>query len=122
MTAYGAPGAAITPDPKRDTTRDRKRRRSGRRARRKDPAYLAWLARRRCLVCSRWPVELHHVPPKSHAGDWHDRKTVPLCREHHRGASGWHGLGSSEAFRERWGIDLAAEVARLNGLYGEESC
>jgi hypothetical protein len=36
-------------------------------------------------------IELHHVAEGS--GLRHDYGLVPLCEEHHRGATGFHGMG-----------------------------
>lgn len=52
-----------------------------------------------CALCSMLdmectPAEVHHIRDgqgaAQRASDW---LTVPLCPEHHRGASGLHGLG-----------------------------
>ena len=58
------------------------------------------LARLGCMACKRLygqhepgPVELHHL----RTGGWGkgDFKTlIPLCREHHQGNSGIHGMGT----------------------------
>lgn len=61
-----------------------------------------------CLICGQ-PANVHHVmraPGKRRRRD--DRFVVPLCREHHQGDSGVHGLGSEAAFLALWGVDLAA--------------
>jgi hypothetical protein len=42
-------------------------------------------------------VELHHVAEGS--GLRHDYGLAPLCREHHQGKSGLHGLGSKSFLR-----------------------
>ncbi len=49
---------------------------------RRDPAYLMWVRGQQCLGCGRYGCDPHHEPPRSHA-DWHDHKTVPLCRQCH---------------------------------------
>jgi hypothetical protein len=35
-------------------------------------------------------AEVHHIGDSSERSDW---LTIPLCTEHHRGATGFHGLG-----------------------------
>lgn len=61
-------------------------------------AHKSRLAAMPCLVCRKlggWnqeSVELHHVAEGSGLrSDW---ALVPLCPEHHRGASGLHGMGT----------------------------
>ena len=49
-----------------------------------------------CVVCRR--ILGYHFTPASvhHIGDTEDRNdflTIPLCYEHHQGATGFHGLG-----------------------------
>jgi len=36
-----------------------------------------------CLVCEEYPIELHHVLPRSHSGDDVVVNLVPLCRVCH---------------------------------------
>ena len=49
-----------------------------------------------CIVCSRilgqpyTPAEVHHCFDTSDKSDY---LTIGLCCEHHRGATGFHGLG-----------------------------
>jgi len=50
-----------------------------------------------CVICRRFfreksPVELHHVAEGS--GVRSDFAVVGLCAEHHRGATGLHGMGT----------------------------
>jgi hypothetical protein len=71
-----------------------------------------------CIVCHQLghgytPAEVHHI------GDTSDRSdflTIPLCVEHHRGASGFHGLGERE-FNRRFKTSetklLAATLERM---------
>lgn len=95
---------------------------------RRDPAFLNFVRAQTCLVSRgpvlaicEGPVQAHHEPPKSHAGDWDDRKTVPLCLVHHQGGFGRHyGIGSKEGFEAVFQIDLDAEIARLNEEFDRE--
>lgn len=67
------------------------------------------LARLGCMACKRLygehepaPVELHHL----RTGGWGkgDYKTlIPLCREHHQGNSGVHGMGT-KGFDRHYGF------------------
>jgi hypothetical protein len=113
--AVAVPAALYAP---RDTRASAAERRREKRAEKKDKAYLAWLAQFPCVVCGE-KGELHHEPPRSHAGVWHDRKTVPLCPEHHRGATGRHALGYA-GFCARWGVDLRERIEHYQRLYEPE--
>ena len=74
--------------------------------------HKARLAELGCMACRRLfpylepgPVELHHL----REGGWGkgDYMTlIPLCREHHRGDSGVHGMGT-KGFPKRYGFDQA---------------
>lgn len=63
-----------------------------------------------CVLCRRLgygetPAEVHHVREgQGGAQRASDFLTIPLCPEHHRGASGLHGLGT-RGFERRYGID-----------------
>ena len=99
------------------TTNDRRKRKSAALRAKQDKRYLAAIHERRCLVCKRWPVEAHHEPPKQMGGggDWHDRKTVPLCDEHHNGSPrSIHALGK-EGFERAYRLDLNSEITKLQG-------
>lgn len=64
------------------------------------------LAQMGCLVCGK-PASLHHVMKARGKVRRRDHRFVaPLCREHHQGDKGVHGLGSEEAFKALYGIDL----------------
>ena len=73
-----------------------------------EKAHLDGIAAMGCLVC-RAPANVHHVmkaPGKVQRRD--HRFVAPLCREHHQGDTGVHGLGSEAKFERAHGIDLAA--------------
>ena len=60
------------------------------------------LAHLQCLIGKRHGgckgfIELHHVSEGS--GLRHDYGLVPLCREHHTGQAGLHGMGSKNFIR-----------------------
>lgn len=76
----------------------------------KHPAHMARVAAQGCLVCKR-PAEVHHVRTGNQGKD--DARVVPLCPEYHRGAKGFHGLGSDRAFLDEYGISLSLEAERL---------
>lgn len=59
-----------------------------------------------CLICGK-PASVHHImhaPGKAKRRD--HRFIAPLCRDHHQGDEGVHGLGSEAAFRALWGVDI----------------
>jgi len=74
--------------------------------------HKAALAELGCMVCRRLfpylapgPVELHHL----RTGGWGKgpyTTLIPLCYEHHRGATGVHELGT-KGFPKRYGFDQA---------------
>lgn len=48
-----------------------------------------------CILCKAlgWgdtPAQLHHIFDTADRDDW---LVIPLCREHHQGSDGFHGLG-----------------------------
>ena len=95
-------------------------RKRARRAEREDARYLAWVRTLPCAVgegCS-GVVAPHHEPPVSHAGDWHDRSTVPLCARHH--TQRHHVLGL-RLFQEKYAICLLAFALELRGRYLQEN-
>ena len=85
--------------------------------------HLARVAAHGCVLCRRLmgpdyepgPAEIHH--PREGQGAAQrasDCLSMGLCVEHHRGDSGFHGLGKS-AFEARYGcteLDLLADVIR----------
>jgi len=83
--------------------------------------YMGRVAELGCAVCRRMgyegtPAEIHHRK----AGIGIGRRsghldTIPLCPEHHRGATGVHGLGT-KGFMKYWGYtedDLLEDVRKL---------
>lgn len=85
--------------------------------------HLSKVAALGCVVCRRVygehdpaPVELHH--PRSGVGMGRRSShydAIPVCPEHHRGATGFHGLGT-KGFPKRYGFteaDLLEDVKRL---------
>lgn len=59
-----------------------------------------------CLICGKL-ANVHHImhaPGKLKRRD--HRFIAPLCRDHHQGDDGVHGLGSEGAFRDLWGVDI----------------
>lgn len=58
--------------------------------------HLARIHTLRCVVCkhcygqNRPAQEAHHIGDSSDRSDW---LVIPLCVEHHRGSTGFHGAG-----------------------------
>jgi len=89
--------------------------------RKQGKAHMAAVAALPCLVCSYWPVEVHHDYPH---GARDDLKVLPLCARHHRreyGPGSYHY--SPRAFYEAHGSheDLLERV-RLMLNAAEDSC
>ena len=75
------------------------------------------IARLGCVLCyhlgfNDTPAELHHV--RRFGGKRSEAPILPLCTEHHRGATGVHGLGA-KAFERylKTGSGLAFAQKRL---------
>ena len=80
--------------------------------------YMEMVHRLPCLVCELTgepspQVEAHHVGTGDERTDW---LVVPLCVEHHRGATGVHGL-SRRGFERRYKLtDLMMVGMTLNKI------
>lgn len=66
-----------------------------------------------CILCRETlstssPAEMHHIGSSSERDDW---LVIPLCPEHHRGATGFHGLGERE-FNRRYKTSEIELLAR----------
>lgn len=66
-----------------------------------------------CVLCERIglgyvPAEVHHIFDSAERSDF---LTIPLCQEHHRGGTGFHGLGERE-FNRRYKTSEAHLLAR----------
>ena len=64
--------------------------------------WMSAVASTSCVICRefegvRTPAEVHHVAEGSAPRS--DLLTVALCSEHHRGASGLHGMGTKQFCR-----------------------
>lgn len=65
--------------------------------------HLERIASLGCAICADMGLgytaaEVHHIGDTSERSDF---LTIPLCPEHHRGATGFHGLGE-RAFNARY--------------------
>lgn len=106
------------PAPLRDGKAAAAKRKRERKSAHRDKAYTAWMHQFQCCVCGRYGAEQHHQPYRS-SPDWHDRKSVMLCPEHHRGGTGIHLMGK-ERFENEHGICLASQIETLNRRYKGE--
>jgi len=66
-------------------------------------AHMGRVAELGCILCQHIglgnsPAEVHHLFDGSERSDW---LIAPLCPEHHRGPTGFHGLGE-RAFNTRY--------------------
>lgn len=107
-----------TPAPLRDSRADAAKRKRERRSQHRDKAFTAWMHQFPCSVCGRYGAEQHHQPYRS-AADWHDRRSLMLCPEHHRGGTGIHLLGKQQ-FENLHGIDIESRIESLNKRYEGE--
>lgn len=87
----------------------------------------AWVLRVKsvpCVVCSklglpqRTPTEAHHVREGAGISQRSSHfLTAALCREHHQGPNGLHGLGT-RGFAARYKVDeLDCVAATIEGVY-----
>jgi hypothetical protein len=83
----------------------------------KQKDYWSFVAQAGCLVCGK-EASIHHVISDGYKrlskGHWH---VTPLCYEHHQGDKGYHGLGSHNAFKDMYGIDLHKAGIELREMY-----
>lgn len=89
-----------------------------------DEGYRVWIKSLPCLICQKQQTEQTSHTEGHHAGQNHglrqkphDRTLLPLCGvEHHReGPESVQKLG--KRFEEVHGIDIDAEIQRLNREY-----
>ncbi len=91
----------------------------------KEKEYLAKVADIGCIICYRLgyagtPAEIHHVRGLGlgmGVRNSHDN-VIPLCPEHHRGSSGYHGLGR-KAFEKRYEVTELELQQQLEELLNE---
>ena len=90
----------------------------------KEKKHMGRVAELGCAVCRRMgyegtPVEIHHLRAGTGAGRRASHyDVIPLCPEHHRGATGLHGLGS-KGFPQHYGYseqDLLNDTRTLLGF------
>lgn len=78
-------------------------------ATKQERAYMSAQAAAGCILCrylglGDTPAEIHHLRDGMGAGQRNSNlMTIPLCPEHHRGATGYHGLGRRE-FERVYGV------------------
>lgn len=71
--------------------------------------HMSALAQQGCCLCrflglGETPAEIHHIRHGMGAGQRNgNTMTIPLCPEHHRGNTGYHGMGR-RAFEAAYGV------------------
>lgn len=60
-----------------------------------------------CILCrhlslGNTPAQVHHLFDAHQRSDW---LVAPLCKLHHQGPNGFHGLGGEPGFRRRYKLD-----------------
>jgi hypothetical protein len=75
------------------------------------------VARLSCILCRHLelgesPCEIHHI---RRAGKRDTAPVIGLCREHHRGDTGIHGLGR-KAFEKKYGLTEEELLEKTLGL------
>jgi len=95
--------------------------------RKKEAQYLSKVADIGCIICYRLgyigtPAEIHHIRGiglgmgvrNSHYN------VIGLCREHHRGNTGYHGMGR-KAFERKYNITEQELLEQVRDLLNEEN-
>jgi hypothetical protein len=94
--------------------------------RKREAQYLSKVADIGCIICYRagypgTPAEIHHIRGLGlgmGVRNSHDN-VLPLCPSHHRGNSGYHGLGR-KAFERAYGVTEQELQLQLGELLNEE--
>jgi hypothetical protein len=94
--------------------------------RKREAQYLSKVADIGCIICYRagypgTPAEIHHIRGlglgmgvrNSHY------QTIPLCPEHHRGNTGYHGMGR-KAFERKYEVTEAELQQQVESLLTPE--
>lgn len=98
------------------------RRSSRKSATKAEREYMSAQADAGCILCrflglGNTPAEIHHLRYGVGAGQRNSNlMAIPLCPEHHRGRTGYHGLGRRE-FERQYGVtemDLWAMAQKQN--------
>ena len=88
--------------------------------------YLSKVADIGCIICYRLgyigtPAEIHHVRGMGLGmgvrSSHYD--TLPLCPEHHRGKSGYHGMGR-KAFERQYDVTETQLLVQVKELLNDE--
>lgn len=80
-----------------------------RRTTKQEREHMSAQANAGCILCRHLgygstPAEIHHLRHGMGAGQRNSNlMTIPLCPEHHRGSTGYHGLGR-RAFERMYGV------------------
>lgn len=79
---------------------------------RKSALWMRRIAEQGCILCDHLgtpgtPAEVHHILDTASRSDY---LTIPLCPEHHRGPTGFHGMGQ-RAFERTYKVTEAGLLA-----------
>ena len=88
---------------------------------RRDPHFLRFVRNLPCIVCgTRRRVEAAHFGPRGLGQKADDRRTLPLCLNHHRtGSDSYHRLGPLK-FSEHHHLDVNTLTNILNTFFDEK--
>jgi len=94
--------------------------------RKKEAQYLSKIADIGCIICYRLgyigtPAEIHHIRGIGLGMGVRNSNyaTIPLCPEHHRGNTGYHGMGR-KAFERRYEITELQLAQQVQEILNEE--
>jgi len=95
--------------------------------RKREKEYLSKIADIGCILCYKLgnagtPAEIHHIRGMGlgmGVRNSHDN-AIPLCPEHHRGNTGYHGLGR-KAFEKRYSVTEWELKDKLEQILNEEN-
>lgn len=107
----------------RDTIEDAEARKAAKIADREDPAYLDRVRKLPCCMCGKKTgCDPHHWPKrrKNGGGDWHDHKTIPLCRWCHTvGRYSFHQMvGSLRVWENYHKVSIADLIHKTQKTLG----
>lgn len=77
-----------------------------------DTDYVRWIHGWPCCICSKYPVDAHHVVTRGAMGS--DRTCLPICHYHHLG---WIHSKGSETTERHFGVSFLKLVEKFNALY-----
>ncbi len=97
------------------------KRKAPRRGRIVDKAFLAWATTQPCCISGELPATTHHVRSFGSCKD--DRRSIRLAARFHLHDAGMFSIErlGKAAFESHHGIDIEAEIAKLNARHNMET-